>query len=411
MKSWVRRAPILLALVAAAAVLTASSSFGATKGSAVQIQGTGSDTAYFMMTALGDLYNQAPGCNVLAPANTTQPLNYSCPNFATENAADFVNYYHDLTSERFPYGSSTGISQLCQKSSPAAQFARSSRLPKSTDCTGLTFVGYATDGVTWECFPTNGHGTNLPCHGVTSLTQQALKDIFVNCTVTTWNNLEVGGGAGPMKVYVPQAGSGTGSTWASYLGVTLASGQALDTCIPTAAKAHPGQPGSQVTPENTNSLIIANGDQASAIVPFSVGVYHFTYGATAFSDPTGDGSAVNGINGIQPSNTNLLNGTFPDIRSLFNVYCNGTSTSCVKAGSATLKFIGPSGFLCKNEGKFNNHLGSPIVDPVTGKAYRSAPSGSTPQGEIPATISKFGFVPLPESGTGTAATYCTTTTH
>ncbi|HYW28616.1 MAG TPA: substrate-binding domain-containing protein [Gaiellales bacterium] len=413
MKSWVRRAPILLALVAAVAALTASTSFGATAGNGVVVQGSGSDTSYFLMTALGNLYNQAPGCNVLAPANVTQPLNYNCPNAASENSKDFVNYYHDLTAERFPYGSSNGIAQICQKSTPAVQFARSSRLPKSSDCTGLTFIGFATDGVTWECFPTDGNGHAQPCNGVTSLTQQALKDIFVNCTVTDWSDPEVGGSSGPITVYVPQAGSGTGSTWASYLGVTLASGQALDTCIPTAAKAHPGQPGSHVSPENTNSLIIANGDQASAIFPFSVGVYHFTYGTNAFSDPNGDGSAVNGINGVQPTNANLLNSTFPNIRNLFNVYCNGgTGSTCTKVNSATLRFIGQAGgFLCKNEGKFNDSLGNPILDPITGLPYRGAPNGSTPTGEIPSTISKFGFVPLPKQGTGTTATYCTSTTH
>ena len=65
-------------------------------------------------------------------------------------------------------------------------------------------------------------------------------------------------------------------TWAAALGVQLAAGQALTNCVHN--PNNPGQPGSNVSAENTNSLIHTNGDEDNAIFPYSVGVYHRTYG-------------------------------------------------------------------------------------------------------------------------------------
>jgi ABC-type phosphate transport system substrate-binding protein len=406
--------PILLGILTVALVVGSGSAMGATQTTSQQVVGSGSDTTYFMMTALGDLYNQAPGCNALF---SPQPLDGSCPNSGSENKANFLNYFHDFSVERFPVGSSGGVNQLCKHGLAGVakvDFARSSRVPLGaaaggSDCAGLRFVGYARDGITWECFP----GSANPCHslvaGANSLTQAQLKSIYVQCTVNDWS--AVGGSAGAMDIYVPQANSGTGISWAAYLGVSLASGQALDTCIPAAHKAptvQPGQPGSWVGPENTNSLIVANGDQAHAIFPFSVGVYHFTFG----SGFTGsDGSSLGKINGVQATAANILSGSFPASRFVFNVYCKGTGSplKCgnnVVSSAWTTKFVAEGGFICKNESKFNNTSAQPILDPVTHQKYRGAPDGSgNPTGEIPNTISQFGFVPLKKQGTGS---YCIT---
>ena len=81
-------------------------------------------------------------------------------------------------------------------------------------------------------------------NGTNSLTTSQLTNIFVNCSVTNWN--QVGGGSGAIDVYVAQANSGTGVSWAAALGVTLASGQALTQCVDN--PGNPGQPGSNVQP-------------------------------------------------------------------------------------------------------------------------------------------------------------------
>ena len=146
----------------------------------------------------------------------------------------------------------------------------------------------------------------------------------MNCTVTNWN--QVGGTNKAIDVYVPQANSGTGVTWAAALGVTLAAGQALTNCVDN--PANPGQPGSNVSPENTNSLIHINGDEDNAIFPYSVGVYHRTYGA-GFTGS--DGSSLGLINGKSATFGAIQKGTFPVSRFLFNVYCSGDPPTATSA--------------------------------------------------------------------------------
>ena len=106
---------------------------------------------------------------------------------------------------------------------------------------------------------------------------------------------------------------------------------------------------------------------------------------------------------------NILAGTFPASRFLFNVYCHAATCGNSKVASVwTTKFIGEGGFLCKNETKFNTASppNNPILDPITHAKYRGAPDASSnPTGEIPDTISSFGFVPLKKQGTGS---YCIT---
>jgi ABC-type phosphate transport system substrate-binding protein len=403
--------PVVAALVAVGLFATAGSAGAAQTTSQLIVSG-GSDTTYFMANALGTLYSQAPGCNALA---STQPLDGSCPNSASENKADSENYFHDYTADRFPLGSSAGVNGICKKGVAGVarvDYARSSRVPLGaaaggSDCSGLRFIGYARDALTWECFP----GTANPCHNLTtgtnSLTQAQLKDIFVNCAITNWN--QIGGTAGGIHVYVPQANSGTGISWAAYLGVQLTSGQALTQCV--ANPANPGQPGSNVSPENTNSLILTNGDQANAIFPWSVGVFHHVYGANAFT--SSDGGSLGKINGVQATDPNILSGAFPASRYVFNVYCKGDPTKANKCGTSTpaspwvTAFMGEAGFICKNEAKHNDHLGHAILNPQTGNPYRAAPGvGGAPTGDIPDIISAQGFVPLKKVGTGTAARYC-----
>jgi hypothetical protein len=373
--------------------------------------GSGSDTTEWMVQSLGDLYSNAPGCNQL---KNPQLLNGSCPNSGTENPADFVNYFHDSIVQRYFIGSGGGINQLCQQglaNVAPVDFARSSRVPLpasggGSDCSGLHFVGFARDGITWECWPgATGNGCDSMAKLSLSVTQ--LKKIFVSCTVTNWS--QVGGSNVAMDPYVAQANSGTGVTWASAMGVQLAAGQALTNCVQN--PNNPGQPGSNVSPENTNSLVDGNGDQKNAIFYYSVGVYHKTYGASAFTGS--DGSALGKINGLKATTTAISKGTFPVSRFLFNVYCAGDPTNGNKCGNDTASpayvtnFVGENGFVCKNESDFNDTGGNPILDPLSGKAYRSAQTGSgstaKPQGEIPNTISAFGFVPLVRQADGT---YC-----
>ena len=402
------RFPILGAILAVG-LLASTSPAGAAQTTAQIVVGSGSDTTEWMVQALGDLYSNSPGCNQLA---SSQPLDGSC---VSGNPADAENFYHDAIVQRYFIGSGGGINQVCKQGLAgvaSVDFARSSRVPLGagaggSDCSGLHFVGFARDGISWECFPGS---TNPGCGplvaGSNNLTIVQLKNIFVNCSVTNWN--QVGGDNKKIDVYVPQANSGTGVTWAAALGVQLAAGQALINCVDN--PNNPGQPGSNVSPENTNSLIHINGDEANAIFPYSIGVYQRTYGGLTGND----GSSLGLINGRKPVFSQIQKGKFPVTRYLFNVYCAGDPTNGNKCGTDTASpawvtnFVGENGFLCKGENAHKDSGGNPILDPLTGKAYRTAPTGSgQPTGEISDTIKAQGFVPLKKQSDGT---YCVTFT-
>jgi len=389
-------------------------------GSAVCAQpvlGSGSDTTYQMMLSLTDLYNGSNGCLVIT---SPQPKDFSC--VGDPITTNDENYYHDYVTEAYPIGSGGGVGQLCSHGLANVtniDFARSSRVPISSDCTGLHFVGYARDGVSWECFP---GVSNNGCQGggtatkpaVKTLSTSQLKKIFVACTVTNWN--QVGGSNTPITVYVPQANSGTGVTWASFVGVNLAPGSVLSNCLSSGSNLPPGTAGSHVSFENTNQYIINNGDQKTAIFPFSIGVYNHTYGTTGlYGKPaSSDGSLLGKINGVAPTPADVSNQSFPALRILFNVYCAGDPTNNNKCGTQpaapgqVTDFVGENGWICNGENFHEDLNGDPDIDPWFGKPYRTATAtGDVPNknGMIPAAISNNGFVPMEKQSDGT---YCQT---
>jgi hypothetical protein len=95
------------------------------------------------------------------------------------------------------------------------------------------------------------------------------------------------------------------------------------------------------------------------------------------------------------------------------VYCAGDPTNSNKCGNDTASpawvtnFVGEDGFICKNENDFKDTGGNPILDPLTGKQYRSPQVNGKPKGEIADTVSAFGFVPLVKQADNT---YCKTFT-
>ena len=249
------------------------------------------------------------------------------------------NYQHDQVHGAFFLGSSNGLNQLCTQgaaTTAAIDYARSSRAPKSGDCHNLHFVAYAQDAISWEAFNIAGSGVSTqnnvtaPCAGGICLTQAQLKAIYLApCSITNWN--QVGGANVPISIYTPQSGSGTRSTFETFLGGSSTS------CIPAAQLA------SHQIPENSNEGIPVS-DQAGAIFPFSWGVWAQSI--------NGAGGAVLGqIDGVTPSKPNIQNGTFPWIRFLYNAYCavvSGSSTCPVVATPATVNYVGEHGWICKN---------------------------------------------------------------
>ncbi len=303
------------------------------------ILGSGSDTTYFMLAQHLDLlYNVSTGCRVIALPGDQQPLDNECLS-DTGVEVHTENYAHDRVSEANPLGSSVGILQLCSQGQSGVaniDFARSSRAPKNPDsCTGLHFVGYARDGLSWESFPNEA---NSPSNGVTSLHVSDLKNIFTTCTVNNWS--QVGGANRAMVIWAAQAGSGTRSTWDGFVG-----GDST-TCIPSQFKDGDPNNGEHVVRENNDDPIfnVPSGDPSQprdAIFYYSWGRYNEHHASTSY---------LGQIEGIAPTKNTISNGTFPFGRYLFNVYCGAASCGTAsKAPAWVTQYVGEKGWICNQD--------------------------------------------------------------
>jgi len=327
-----------------------------------RVVGGGSDTTYDMLALLQNVYNLSFGCETIAAAGHIQRLDGACMEPDTANTITTENYDHDVVSQMFPIGSSAGVNQLCAQGNKTNKpyrinFARSSRSPKvGSDCAGLRFVSYARDAIPWTHYV--GAGSASP--SVTNLTQQQIKDIFVNCTITNWS--QVGGANVPIIVYAATKQSGTGPTFDGFI-----AGNAFN-CIPSALKDGDLGNGEHVIRENDVSPIIANGDQNSAI-------FYSSYGRFQQNQPVDWELGL--IDGVTPSAATIGDASYPYGRFLYNVY--RSTTASVKASNATLDFLAEKdGWLCKAAADHS-------VDPVSGKNYRQL---------IEEQIEAAGFVPL-----------------
>jgi ABC-type phosphate transport system substrate-binding protein len=348
---------------------------------AQSVLGSGSDTTQLMMNSIDRVYQFSPGCQQLAPTGTTQWLDFSCLSPDPSGTITTENYQHDQLAEATFLGSSNGISQLCSQGQAGVahiDFARSSRGPKTPDsCTGMHFVAYARDAISWEAFnlgPATGNPNGSGIHNMNNqtgtcagsggttqfcLTQTQLQGIFITCSIKNWS--AVGGQNVPIQIYTPQAGSGTRSTWDKFLGGDSSH------CIPASQLA------THVVPENANTLITK---KYGAIFPFSYGVWS--------TQVKGRGGAVLGaVDDVAVTVSTIQDGSFPFGRFLYNVYC---SSSCSSGASSTaaVNYVGEEGWICKPNS-------SHAADPTTGVNYTT---------EIQSAISSNGFVPLPSGVIG-----------
>ena len=328
-----------------------------------EVLGSGSDVMFHVSSALDLLYNESPGCTTIAPTGT-QPLDFECIPQSGDITTE--NYAHDRISEAAPIGGSAGVNQLCQQTLTGVaniDYARQTSAPNPAPCTGLHYVAYARDAITWEAFPS---GKKAPSVGMNNqsgncagssgycLTQQQLKDIYVNCTITNWN--QIGGSKShAIILYTIKQQFGTRKAFDLFLGGSSSS------C-----------PGVQVVDQTDNSEIPAK-DKPYAIAPVSVGSWTERYGSVKQTSKLGE------IDGVAPTASAIQGGSFPYTRFLYNVFC--AAASCGKASTAsqaTINYVGEEGWICTA----NPHA----VDPITGVDYRT---------EIANTITKYGFVPLP----------------
>jgi ABC-type phosphate transport system substrate-binding protein len=383
------------------------------------IIGSGSQTAYALMTSFDDLFNQSQGCNEVASSTQTQSLSFNCAG-STDGSGNAVglpadegeNPLNDVALQETPLGGTNGLKQLeqqvpvlclpsattCTASEPTS-FATTVRNPLPTDPPGLNFVNYAKDAISWFHF-TEVNGTATPSATIKSLTLTDLYDIWSGA-YTNWNQIPgVTGTSGTICVYVTNTGSGLYSLWQTDLGFSTTALNAyvdgltsLSGCGTTGSETYAQ---SHTIEQNEDASIIANGDEANAIFFFSNGRFKQTCKVVCGGSPVPGGgtstSVLGKINGITLNNTNILNNKWPAVVFLSNVYSDGLTGSATPiANQATLNYISEDGFLCKPQ----TSDGNDILDPITGVWYHK---------EITNLINGDGFVPLTLGPEGTVTT-------
>lgn len=326
-----RRAGLGLAAAASVAIL-ASACMPADKVQQT-ITVAGSDTTQDVSAALAaDFmaatdYNSDPDTivNVLSqqPSPVTAPADAEC---AARTYATPAGAGQTLA----PNGSGAGRDALrasVQAGDGCVDVARSSSGPRAIgqDLASFRYVAFGLDAVGW---------TSASGRAPSNLTLAQLRGIY-DCTFTNWN--QVGGTAGAIQRYYPQAGSGTRAFFQSdVLGFD-------PTTISTG-----GCPAVKLTQENTGQTIATNGDQLTAVVPYSAA--NFTAQTRGTQPDQRSGQTLRQLNGqslttgsgatmklntagpVSEANVKLNNPTpaYPGIRYVFNVLDN-TSVSYTAA--------------------------------------------------------------------------------
>lgn len=380
------------------------------------IIGSGSQTAYALMTGIDDLFNQSQGCNEVATGSETQSLSFNCAG-ATDGSGNAVglpanegeNPLNDVALQETPLGGTNGLKQLEQQvpvlctpsattctSSEPINFATTVRNPLPTDPPGLNFVNYAKDAISWFHF-TEVNSVATPSSTITNLTIPDLTNIW-DGTYTNWDQIPgVSGGNANICVYVTNTGSGLYSLWQTYLNIPALNSYVNSLTNPPAGCGTNNSETyaqSHTIEQNEDASIIANGDEANAIFFFSNGRFRQTCkvvcGGTTVPGGGTSTSVLSKINGITLNNTNILNGKWPTPVYLSNVYSDGSNSSIPVASQATLNFVSEDGFICKPQ----TSSGSDILDPITGIWYHK---------ELTTLYANEGFVPLALGSEGTVS--------
>jgi ABC-type phosphate transport system substrate-binding protein len=355
-------------LVFAAAAVTSALALAGTAGAAPpagdngqsdRIVSAGSDTTYPAMTLIGDLYNGSPGC-AIDGTNPAVDAFTQCTAVDPAGTVTTENYDHDIVSHFYPVGSSGGIRQLTKQGQgniPQVDIARSSRNKAATDANGLRFTAFAKDGITPIDFRTvasNGSqgspagGCKLgeaagSCTGtsVSNLTSAQLIDIFVNCNIRDWRQLNTPGftiqntvgsptdpkdykyndpGNLPIYTWYIQANSGTGNTWATFLNGTntspgvCPSNNASDVALQTAYDTTSER---TLFENNAQQIPTTNDVSGRNIRSLSIWAVSFGRWLTALNERAG--SSLVRVNGVQAGPGTIGNSSYGITRFLWNV--------------------------------------------------------------------------------------------
>jgi ABC-type phosphate transport system substrate-binding protein len=318
---------------------------------AYDIVGVGSNTTEYVMDSFSVAYNKT-----VKTHNVNNPYFYSYD--ALPLGVNVPGKYNikpktGCATIARPDGSGAGITALDSTqvikfkggSYQCIDFARSSGGRKPTYPAdkpgGIVFVAFAKDAITWAARSAAKGGTNAPA----SLNTAQLKAIFT-CKDTNWS--QVGGKPGKIKVYLPQAGSGTLSTWEKFMGITT-----LGACV------------SQAPEENEGTY--AGFNNPNAVFIWSIGAYvaqkyhsaacgkapskaqnQFGCNLTGFIVP----EKISGVNPLSSAKVPTINPKFPASywRTVYNVvkYWTGTKDHLSPKDEHIFGAKSEKGYICSN---------------------------------------------------------------
>jgi len=364
------------AVIAGPAGATPPSGYGYDDTSHI-IVGGGSDTTYYAMQGLANIYNHSDfgntgGCTISTAVGPT--LN-QC---ASDTTYDLGNYQHDTVDQANPVGSSAGVaslngftngqSSICYSGTvnpvpgatftcPNVDFARSSRAGKTSggdvnggnELSSDTFWGYAQDGVQVTVF--GARGPELQGVGGSALTAQDLFNIF-NCTYTQWSqvpDLNITPGSsqdGPIVPWGMNTSSGTFATFQSYIqnnasGVPAnwsPDGQSCDMKLTnTTGTPFPFENDMKPLINNPTSIGTSNTDPNNPVNWITWSSYGVLSTFPFLSAPTRGGVTYQTypapINGVLPSTSNILGNTWAIGRTLWHV-TRQADADCPTSGSS-----------------------------------------------------------------------------
>lgn len=379
----------LISLVSGVAVIglsvqTASAAPPGNDNLSETLHGSGSDTTYGVDQLISDLYNGSPGCNLDQSSTDGTPFaNFrGCsPVPGSQNGTvQSENYDHDVIAQDYPVGSGKGIGLLCSQIQPnrnEVDYARSSRDPQPSDCAGLSFNGFAKDGVSVEIFrntpisTTPGALQGSPAAGcdvgeapisiggngctgtpVTDLSTQNLRDLWVNCALRDWRQLTKAGtyvlpanydpaaaSSEPIIVWTAQSGSGTRNTFEQFLGggPTAPSTPCLFNSTETNNANYPNVLSNIIFENNAGPIAARTQIQqgtAAPVVPgpavggnastlpnrvVSESIFFFSHGLFTTRGFATAGGLETTINGVAANARNEVQGTYPITRNLWHV--------------------------------------------------------------------------------------------
>ncbi len=363
-----------LAVASVAAPVVLSSTPATAADPTHRLTAAGSDTTEAVMETILDRYAASPantGGDAVAniPA-VPKGAGYTVGADAGCGARTYVPSGTPPTNYTAPNGSGAGRNALKDPTNLAngcIDIARSSSGPSSSDPAAFRYFGFAKDAVSWAAYS----GGRAPV----SLTKSQIKGIY-DCSFTNWN--EVGGTAGSIQRYLPQAGSGTRSFFIANI---------LDGSDPTTVSSA-SCPAVKLVEENKGNLV-AVADRPGAIVPYSAGawiaqangVLANTRSTATIRSITVSGTALKPVAGptfgkYSPNAAVINGGVFPGVRTVYNVL----DTDSVAYAQA-LKAVG-----------FDS------ANPTTG--VRS-PLCS---GQLASVLQTYGFTPLAPDANGTTCT-------